>query len=186
MRVVIVGGGMAGLVLARGLMLRGVNPVVLERSPSSVRIPGPIMLPFQAYAPLGEIGLMDDVRRAGRAIPPYQGDDPVAYGLGRQFLLDALREGVDIRWEHEVVDLERDGDRVVGCRVRTGEDERSLPSDLLVGADGTHSPVRGMARFPAEVYRFDTATLSWRSPVRSAEPFAIHFLPDGRQVTMVG
>ena len=44
MRVVIVGGGMAGLVLARALLDRDVEPVVLERLPEDRRIPGPIML----------------------------------------------------------------------------------------------------------------------------------------------
>jgi len=186
MRVTIVGGGMAGLVLAQGLRHRGLDSVVVERSPAGHRISRPIMLPFQAYAPLTDIGLMDDVRREGRPVPPWQGDDPVAYGIGRQFLLDRLREGLDIRWEHELTALETEGDRVVGCRVRVADEESTLPSDLLIGADGTHSPVRSLAGFPAEVTPFDTAVLSWSSPVSCEEPFAIHFLPDGRQVTMLG
>lgn len=185
MRVIVVGGGMAGLVLAQGLRLRGQEPVVLERSPAGTVVPGPIMLPFQAYAPLDDIGLMDAVRRAGRAIPPYQGDDPVAYGLGREFLLEHLRRDVDIRNGSTVTGLLKDGDRIVGCRVTTDDGETEISADLVVGADGTLSPVRSMAGFPAEIYEFDTATLSFRSEVEAAEPFSIHFLPDGRQVTML-
>ena len=65
MKVVIVGGGMAGLVLARALLDRGVDPVVLERLPRDRRIPGPIMLPFQAFDALTDIGAMDEVRARG-------------------------------------------------------------------------------------------------------------------------
>lgn len=178
---------MAGLVLARGLMLRGLRPVVLERAPADATIPGPIMLPFQAYDPLAEIGLLDAIRARGLDIPPFQRGTPVAVGVGRQIVLDALREGVDVRHGAEVVDLARDGDRVVGCVIRTaGGDAQTLPSDLMVGADGARSTVRGLAGFDADVFAFDTAQLSWRSPVVPREPFGIHFLPDGRQVTVVG
>lgn len=178
---------MAGLVLARGLMLHGVRPVVLERAPAGVVVTGPIMLPFQAYDPLAEIGVLDGVRARGLDIPPLQRDMPVAIGVGRQVVLDALREGVDVRYDAEVVDLARDGDRVTGCVVRAaGGPPETLPSDLLVGADGARSTVRGLAGFAAELVTFDTAQLSWRSPVVPHEPFGIHFLPDGRQVTVVG
>lgn len=186
MRVVIVGGGMAGLVLARGLMVRGIAPVVLERAPSHAQVPGPIMLPFQGYDPLTEIGVFDGLRAKGFDIPPYQGGLPVSVGVARQTVLGTLREGVDVRYDAEVTGLRRDGDRVTGCELLVAGERQAIDADLVVGADGTHSTVRTLAGFPAEVYEFDTAQLSWLSPVPSSEPFAIHFLPDGRQVTMVG
>lgn len=183
MRVVIVGGGMAGLVLAGGLERRGVSPVVLERNASGTVTPGPIMLPFQAYEPLRDLGLMDAVRREGRAVPPFQGDDPVAYGLGREYLLTRLRDGIDVRYASTVTDLLTDDDgRVTGVRVNDGDE---IAADLVVGADGTMSPVRTLAGFPAEVTPFDTGALSWRSTVEADVPFDIHFLPDGRQVTLL-
>ncbi len=185
MRVIIVGGGMAGLVLAGGLARRGVAPVVLERSPAGTVVPGPIMLPFQAYEPLSDLGIMDHVRRDGDPVPPFQGDDPVAYGIGREYLLERLREDIDVRYGSTVSGLRTDGDRVVGVRVDGTAGTIEMESDLVVGADGTLSPVRTMAGFPAEVYPFDTGAMSWRSPVRAKEAFAIHFLPDGRQVTLL-
>jgi 2-polyprenyl-6-methoxyphenol hydroxylase-like FAD-dependent oxidoreductase len=188
MRVVIVGGGMAGLVLARGLLARGVEPLVLERAPREVVVPGPIMLPFQAFDPLEDIGVLGPIRAQGRDVPPFRNDEPVAIGVGRQPLLDALRQGVAIEWGSEVVELRRDPDgRVTGCVAR-GPDgtAREVASDLLVGADGAGSPVRGLAGIAAEVRPSATAQLSWRSPREPQEPFEIRFLADGRQMTMLG
>ncbi|MCC6830507.1 MAG: FAD-dependent monooxygenase [Thermoleophilia bacterium] len=185
MRVVIVGGGMAGLVLARGLVLRGVTPVVVERSPAGVVVEGPIMLPFQAYDALEELGLLVDIRAAGRDVPPFRDGRPVAIGVGRQLVLERLREGLEILWDQEVVDLLRNGDRVTGVRVRGPEGERDVPADIVVGADGTHSRVRELAGFPAETRVSDTAFVSFRSPARCEEAFLIHFTSDGRQLTLL-
>lgn len=187
MRVVIVGGGMAGLVLARGLMARGVAPLVLERSPAGTTIEGPIMLPFQAFDPLEDVGLLTPIRAIGRDVPPFRNGEPVAIGVGRQPVLEMVREGVEVAWDSEVVELLHDGDRVVGCVVR-GPDgaTREVASDLLVGADGARSGVRGLAGIAADVRPSQTAALSWRTPREPAEPFDIRFLADGRQLTMLG
>lgn len=186
MRVVIVGGGMAGLVLARGLALRGVRPVVVERMPPSVVVEGPIMLPFQAYDALEEIGLLADIRAAGRDVPPLRDGRPVAIGVARRLVLERLREGLEILWEHELVDLLRDGGRVTGAVVREpGGEARELPADIVVGADGTHSRVRELAGIEATLSLSDTAFVGFRSPVRSSEAFLIEFTSDGRQLTLL-
>lgn len=186
MRVVIAGGGMAGLVLARGLARRGVVPVVLERSGPEATIPGPIMLPFQAFDALDDVGVLDAVRAEGRDIPPYRDGLPVAIGVGRQFLVEALRAGVDVSWSHEVRDLLRDGDRVVGVHVGTPEGARTIEADLVVGADGARSHVRSLAGIAATVTACDTASLSFRSPRPLPEPFHLEFLSDGRQIMVMG
>lgn len=185
MRVVIVGGGMAGLVLAAALRRRGIAPLVLERAPAERRVPGPIMLPYQAFDPLQDVGLFDGVRAAGRDIAPRADGTPVAIAVARQAIIDALEEGADIRWEREVTGLVRDGDRVGGVTVRGPEGDEELAADLVVGADGAGSPVRAMAGIPAEVRPGRGATISFRSPVPSAESFAMAYRADGRQVGMV-
>ncbi len=185
MRVVIVGGGMAGLVLARGLAHRGVSPIVVERMPPDVVVEGPIMLPFQAYDALEEIGLLAEIRSAGRDVPPIRNGQPVAIGVGRQLVLDRLREGLEISWEQEVVELVREGGRVVGVRVRSEDGERNLDADLVVGADGTHSRVRELAGIEAELQLSDSAFLGFRSPVHSDDAFLINFTADGRQATLL-
>lgn len=185
MRVVVVGGGMAGLVLARGLAARGVDPVVLERMPPDVAVDGPIMLPYQAFDALSDLGLLERIRSAGRDVPPLRDGLPVAIGVGRQLLLEALRDTIDIRFEHEVLDLVRDDGHVVGVVVSGPDGELELPADIVVGADGTYSPVRGMAGIEATVTRSDTAFVGFRSPIRCEEAFLIEFLSDGRQLTVL-
>ncbi len=185
MRILISGGGMAGLVLARGVQHRGGEVAIIERAAPDRTIPGPIMLPFQAYDALDEIGVLDPIRREGIDIPPHRFGRPVSISVPRQAVVEILREGLEILWEHELVALLRDGDRVVGARLRTPDGERDHPADLVVGADGTGSRVRELAGIPADLRLADTAFVSFRSPVHAPEPFSIAFLSDGRQVTLL-
>lgn len=185
MRVLIAGGGMAGLVLARGIALRGGSAAIIERAGADRRVPGPIMLPFQAYDALEELGVLEPVRARGIEIPPHRNGRPVAISVARQAVVEALREGIEVLWEHELVDLLRDGERVTGARLRTPDGERDVPADLVVGADGTDSRVRELAGIPAETRVADTAFVSFRSPVHAPEPFSIAFLSDGRQLTLL-
>ena len=186
MRVVIVGGGFAGLLLARALGRRGVAAPVIERGSATRTIPGPIMLPFQAFDPLEDVGLLEGIRAAGRDIAPGPDGMPVAIAVRRQVILEALLEGADVAHDHEVVDLMRTGARVTGVRVRSPSGERELPADLVVGADGVRSGVRSLAGFEAELRDVPGATLSFRSPVESDVPFAMRYLADGRQVGLLG
>lgn len=186
MQVTIVGGGMAGLVLARALVGRGITPTVLEAAPADRLIPGPIMLPYQAYDALREIGLYETIRAAGHEIAPAADGTPVAIGVGRQLIIDRLREGVRIEYLHRVIDLHRDDGRIVGLRAATPAGERDFAADLVVGADGAHSNVRGLAGIPARLTPAETASLSFRSPVMLDEPFAMAYQSDGRQVGLLG
>ena len=185
MRILISGGGMAGLVLARGVQHRGGEVAIIERASPDRAIPGPIMLPFQAYDALDEIGVLDPIRREGIDIPPHRNGLPVSISVARQVVVEILREGLEILWEHELVDLLRNDGRVVGARLRTPDGERDHPADLVVGADGTGSRVRELAGIPADLRLADTAFVSFRSPVHAPEPFSIAFLSDGRQVTLL-
>lgn len=186
MRVAIVGGGMAGLVLARALLARDVTPVVLERGGPDFTIPGPIMLPFQAYDALADIGVLDAIRAAGRDVPPHRDGLPVAIAVGRQTVVDTLREGVDTSWRHELRDLVRTGERVDGVVVDAPDGEHTIACDLVVGADGARSRVRELAGIPCTTRVCDTAALSFRSPCPLAEPFHLEFLSDGRQIMVLG
>jgi 2-polyprenyl-6-methoxyphenol hydroxylase-like FAD-dependent oxidoreductase len=178
MEVLIAGGGMAGAVLAGALRRRGVEPIVLERGPATAIVPGPIMLPYQAFDALEDLGLLDEVRAAGRGIAPRADGMPVAIAVARQLLIDALRRDVPIRFGTTVTGLLRDGDRVTGVETDAGP----VAADLVVGADGSGSPVREMAGIQAEVRPAPGASLSFRSPIELDVPFAMAYQSDGRQV----
>src|SRR5205823_2608393 len=162
------------------------EPTVLERAPADARIPGPIMLPFQAYDAFEEAGVLDGVRARGRDIPPFAEGRPVAVAVARQAVLDLLADGVEVRHEQEVTHLLRDGERVRGVRVRGPEGERDMEADLVVGCDGTHSAVRGMAGIPAQLRDAAGGTISFRSPVVIEHAFAMAYQSDGRQVGLLG
>jgi 2-polyprenyl-6-methoxyphenol hydroxylase-like FAD-dependent oxidoreductase len=100
-------------------------------------------------------------------------------------VLERLRQGLDVWFDHEVIGLLRSGDRVAGVRVRGAEGEREVPADIVVGADGTQSGVRDLAGIDAVLTLSDTAFVGFRSPVRGPEPFLIHFTGDGRQLTLL-
>jgi 2-polyprenyl-6-methoxyphenol hydroxylase-like FAD-dependent oxidoreductase len=188
MRVVVVGGGMAGLVLARALTARGVVPTVLERMPAGVSPRGPILLPFLAYDALRDIGAYDEIRTAGWDIAPQDDGSPVAIAVARRAVMEALRRGVAVTHDAEVTALLRDADgaRVTGVRVRDPGGVREIAADLVVGADGSHSRVREMAGIPAEVRASPGAGLSFESPVVIDRSFAMAYQSNGRQVGLVG
>jgi 2-polyprenyl-6-methoxyphenol hydroxylase-like FAD-dependent oxidoreductase len=185
MRVLIVGGSLVGLTLARALAKRGHQPVVLERGRGEVR-GDPLFVPYQAYDALADVGVMEDVQREGVPIAAGGADSPPGYGFFRRRLTELLAEGVAVDYEQTVVGLLRadgEGGRIVGARVR-GPDgaEREIAADLVVGADGAGSPVRGMAGIPGETVIVDDGWLGALGAPDPERSFAMRYLSDGRQI----
>ena len=152
MNIVISGGGMVGMTLARLLRLRGFSPVVIERMPEGHYMPRGYMLGFQGYEPLEEVGVYEEVRAAGRPIAPREDQPPVAVAVRFGALIEALARDLPVVYEHTVVELVRDGeDRIVGV-VAEGPDGRvTIDADLVVACDGVGSPVREMAGIEARI-----------------------------------
>jgi 2-polyprenyl-6-methoxyphenol hydroxylase-like FAD-dependent oxidoreductase len=165
MRVLIVGGGLGGLCLAQGLSTMGVDVTVSERDPSptfrgrgyriSLKDSGVgalrDCLPSRLYA----LAVATSIRAATRMVfldaqlrpsfsKPLPAVDPAAGGFGvnrltlREILLVGL--GDRVRFGQTFLRYEQ---RSAG-RVRAWfADGSSTDADLLVGADGTNSAVRG-------------------------------------------
>lgn len=167
MRVVIAGAGLGGLCLAHGLRRAGIDTVVLERHPTPDARPASYgihldadglralhsCLPPQNWARLVETSsLAPDVVRFHDqdldvlAERDHTGTpantDPVTRrrAVNRDALRDALLAGDDfVRWGTAFERFEYSGD---GVRVH-GADGQVVDADLLVGADGANSRVRG-------------------------------------------
>ena len=107
MKIVIVGGGIVGLTLARLLRLRGFEPVVIERMPAEAYIPRGYMLGFQGYAPLEEVGVMDEMRGEGWDIAPRPDGTAVAVCVEVGKLINALKRDLPVEYETTVSELVR-------------------------------------------------------------------------------
>ncbi|WNG47106.1 FAD-dependent monooxygenase [Archangium minus] len=161
LRIAIIGGGPAGLTLARILWTRGVTATVFEQEASSDERPqgGTLDLhPESGQVAVKRAGLEAEFRALARyedqgmRVMDKQGtlliDNPEGMEEGerpeidrvvlRRMLLDSLPEGM-VRWGHKLRTLEARED---GSHALTFTNGRSECFDLVVGADGAWSKVR--------------------------------------------
>jgi 2-polyprenyl-6-methoxyphenol hydroxylase-like FAD-dependent oxidoreductase len=185
--VAIVGAGVVGLCLARSVRRRGVEPLVLERAPAGAHRPRPFMAPYHGFDALADAGVLDAVRAVAWEIAPRADGTPVALAVSFVRVSEILADGVPVAHEHEVTGLLREGERVVGVRVRDAAGaERDEPADLVVACDGVRSPTREMAGIEAEISLAEGAHLSFMTPAVIDRAFALHYQADGRQVGLLG
>jgi 2-polyprenyl-6-methoxyphenol hydroxylase-like FAD-dependent oxidoreductase len=158
-RILVVGGGIAGLSLARALRRRGLDPDLIERSIDWPVAGAGIFIPGNGLRALRELGLGAEVEAAGAMIARRRLLDdtgrllidfdeaglwrdvapPIA--LHRRELHDILLRGaavVPIRLGTTVTSIT---DRGTAAEVAFN-DGSSASYDLVVGADGIHSSVR--------------------------------------------
>jgi 2-polyprenyl-6-methoxyphenol hydroxylase-like FAD-dependent oxidoreductase len=173
-RVLVVGGGIAGLATARALLRQGIECDVVERAAAWQQAGGGMFLPANSVRALDGLGLRAPVVDRGHEImrqrfldqrgrlllevdlPGFWGTTGPCVALGRRELHEVLREGVAVRQGTTVVGLRAEGGRVHA----TFGDGASGDYGLLVGADGVHSWVRTTACGGGEPHFLRQA--SWR------------------------
>lgn len=181
-RVVVVGAGIGGLAAATGLHKVGWDPTVLERSASAAGVGAGVSLWSNALTALDRLGVGEPIRAAGALEGGGGLRKPDGRWLSRSSA-EALndRAGVSLLMIHRarlhgellaalpggtvrtgtvVTHVRERGDEaVVGYDGPDGAGE--LTADLVIGADGLHSTVRGLMwpAAPAPSYAGFTA---WR------------------------
>jgi 2-polyprenyl-6-methoxyphenol hydroxylase-like FAD-dependent oxidoreductase len=180
-RVLVVGAGIAGGVLSLALRRQGIDVVVVDLRSELAGVGHGITLQGNALKAFKQVGVYDRIARGGfgfdklrlRTVdghviaeiptPPLGGPEvPPTMGALRgdvaAAIADAMVEtGVDIRLRTTVTDIDDRGDSVVV----TLSDGSTETVDLVVGADGIRSQVRGMIGIDAEP--FSSGLGIWRA-----------------------
>jgi FAD-dependent urate hydroxylase len=173
-RVLIVGGGIAGLGTARALRSHGIECDVVERAQGWSHPGAGMYLPANAVRALSALGLhaalLDRAAKVSRQrfldhrgrvlldvdLAAFWGATWPCAAISHGALHDILREGIPVRLGTSVSSLHEDGP-VVGA---VFDDGSSGEYDLVVGADGVRSWVRS-AMFGGTEPRF-VGQVSWR------------------------
>ncbi len=176
MRILIVGGGIAGLTLAAKLRQQGREPVVVEKAAEYADIGYGIGLYPLGSCVLHGLGVYDDLVACGLEVKRYEIADHTGevlqsldmsvltneigpmFMLSRSALFDLLRKAcgdLPIRMGMTVPQLEQQGETVQA----TFSDGTSGEFDLVVSCDGIHSDVRKQVFGAGE--KFDSGWTCW-------------------------
>ena len=167
-RVAIIGGGIGGLAAARALCRRGIEVSIYEAAPELREIGAGVALGPNAMKALRSLGLEDDVprdrralglgghaqRKTGRAISKTSRDQqavPVRRGRRDGPPRRPARRARRIRFRATSSRSARaapKSSRTAGVAVARFQDGSEVEADVIIGADGIHSVVRGLAVRP--------------------------------------
>ncbi len=188
--VAIVGSGIGGAALALFAAAKGRRVVVLDRQAAGPTDPdrGEIVQP-NGLKVLDRLGLLDGLPNAGvsrvrryhfsriggpRLVTVDYGALPAPYNytlVGHpRALMRAIRSRlaasplIEMRWDAQVVGLVRERRQVVGVQVDSNGTRSRVLASIVVGGDGSASPVRAALGIRARVHRYADGYLTFVMP----------------------
>jgi len=200
--VTVLGAGVAGLVVARALALRGAEVTVLEQAPEIREVGAGLQISPNGARVLAALGLGDALAAGSQRAEAVDLIDGEAGGRVVRLDLARRRPGEVFRFVHraDLIDLLADGARAAGVAIRllqkvetvtlgahpprlTMAQGEEIACDLLVGADGLHSRVR--AALNGTIAPFFTGQVAWRATLPETgdlPPVARVFMGAGRHL----
>jgi len=178
-RIVIAGGGIAGLATWRALKQRDIASLVVERRPVAADGGLAINLPGNAIAALEQLGLSADIARLGHPVrkreyrsrddrllaaideDSFWGEAHRPRAVRRADLMAMLGSGMEaseLLSDRAIASVQQDPS---AAHVRLDNDEQ-LSTRLLVGADGVRSTVRQAVMGASQPSAAHIASASWR------------------------
>ena len=187
MRVLVIGGGIAGMATAIALEQAGFDPLVLEQAPKLTEIGSGIGIQANAMRVLTKLGSADHVRKTGVRI---ETDEWRRMDSGQTIFTETYtakaerHDGIYILCMHRADLLKSLSDRVPSERIRLKarlvalqerpdgvvamlENGDEVVGDIMVGADGLRSTVRTIL-FGEREARF-TGFAAWRGTIPAAD-----------------
>ena len=196
LRVLIIGGGIAGPAVAMALHRLGWQPRIFEAYPQVEHVGGGFQIAPNGMRVLAQLGLADAVTAAGAIADEFcfrnhRGSVLARFRTARsghavtlmrdrfyRVILDGLaRDGLAVEYGKRLADISYDGADVVA----RFDDGTTARGDLLVGADGIRSRVRGwlIPEYAAPSYTGMLAIGALGDqppPAGTADPRALNFM----------
>lgn len=199
-RITVIGAGIGGLAAATALAGRGAQVTVLEQAPAIREIGAGLQISPNGGAVLNALGLGDALGRIGVRGQAVCLRD---FRAGRKVLkLDLTRAGGDYMFVHraDLQSMLADAARAAGVEIRllqnitdvtlgeagaklTNEQGARFAADVVIGADGLHSVLRGVLNPPAPPAF--TGQVAWRATVPAegaAAPRVTVYMGPGRHL----
>ncbi|MGH1355709.1 MAG: FAD-dependent monooxygenase [Thalassovita sp.] len=199
MKIVVTGAGIAGLAVSRALALRGASVTVLEQACEITEVGAGLQISPNGFAVLDALGLGDALAETAVQAQAVSLRD---YRKGEVTRLDLTRlENRHYYFVHraDLIDLLAEGAREAGVKIRLLQhvakvmpgprpevhlkSGTTLHPDLVIGADGLHSPTRRALNGADKP--FFTNQVAWRATIPNTlnlPPVARVHMGPGRHV----